>query len=128
MYGGISRDLEFIAIRQVLIVLIIVIVGSGVRLRRSACRSACRSARRRGQDSGGGDRRLVSGGRRNDNRASNTENLTNVDVAALCIDLGIVLVEESGVHAVSSGDGITGIALNHGCGPSERVDHLGLSK
>ena len=68
-----------------------------------------------GQGSGGRNgRRLVAGRRRDDDLVGNAKNLANVDVGALGIDLGVVLVDESGVHVVSSGDTVAGITPNHG--------------
>ena len=66
---------------------------------------------------GGGGRnggRFVASRRWNDDLVGDAENLTDVDVAAFGIDLGVVLVEESGVHFVSSGDSLAGITPNHG--------------
>lgn len=67
-----------------------------------------------GQGGGGRDGgRFVACRRWNDDLVGNAENLADVDVAALGIDLGVILVEESSVHVVSSGDSLAGITPNH---------------
>lgn len=117
----VMKCLNLIAPRQVLIVVITVIrlaiivvirvggvvvglvVGFGSLLRGGGCRN-----------SGGGNReRLVADGGRNDDIHIDTENLTDVDVAALGVDLGVLLVKESHVRVVGRGDMITSIILGH---------------
>ena len=131
------KCLDLVTPRQVLVIAIITIVAviavitvrlggwlggrlggrRGGRLRNRGVRLRNRGGGRLGDQSGVGrnGERLAANGRRNDDLASNAKNLANVDVAALGIDLRVVLVKESGVHAVSSSDSIASIIPGHDC-------------
>lgn len=102
---GKFSHLELITVRQVLIVIVVVIIAAAV---------GWGSGGRDSRGGGGRHRGWVACRRGNDDCVCDTEDLTNIDVVAVGVDLGVILVEKSGVHVVSSSDGTASIVLLHG--------------